>query len=92
MPVQSSNSNVSAHPNLATKLLQILIPTTVNGLLCQKGQSTLELYPRRWFIRKIFSYYPQKVKIENSLKKMLSVQKKGFQETACSKDRREGPG
>ena len=60
-------------PVLATNLLQILIPTTFNSLLCQKRQSTLQLCPRRWFVRKIFSYYPQKVKIENSLQKILPV-------------------
>ena len=39
---------------------------------------------------KIFVYYPQKVKIENSLKKILPVQKGGFQETTCPKDRQDG--
>ena len=36
MPVQKSNSKISASPDLATYLLQILIPTTFNSLLCQK--------------------------------------------------------
>ena len=33
--VQNSNSKYSAHPDLATQLLQILIPTTFYSLLCQ---------------------------------------------------------
>ena len=37
MPIQNSNIKISAHPNLPTHLLQILIPTTFNSLLCQKG-------------------------------------------------------
>ena len=39
MPVQNSNSQISNHPNLATNLFQILISTTFNILLCQKGNS-----------------------------------------------------
>ena len=66
MPVQNSNSNISARPYLATNLLQILMTATINSLLCQKGQLTLHLFPIRWFARKIFGYYPPKVKIENS--------------------------
>ena len=33
----------------------------------------------------VFGYYPQEVKIEKTLKKLLPVQKGGFQETACPK-------
>ena len=55
-----------ARPYLATYLLQILIPATYNSLVCQKGQFTLQLCPRRWFVRKIFGYYTPKVKIEKS--------------------------
>ena len=66
MPVQNSIFKISAHPDLATNLLTILIPATFNSLLCQKGQFTLYLCPRRWLVRKIFSYYTLKVKIEKS--------------------------
>ena len=38
MSVQNSNSNISAHPELATQLLQIPITTAFNILLCHKGQ------------------------------------------------------
>ena len=84
MPVHNSNSKSSARPDVATGILQILLPTTFNSLLCQKGQFTLQPHPRRWFVRKIFCYYLKKVKIENS--SFLSVQKGAFQETACPKD------
>ena len=67
MPVQISNFRISARPDLATSLLQIPIATTFNKVLCQKGQDTLQLCSRRWFVREIFGYYPPKVKIDNSL-------------------------
>ena len=50
MPVQNSNSKISARPDLATQLLQILIPTTFDNLLCQKGQFTLPPCPRGCFV------------------------------------------
>ena len=40
MSVQNSNSKISARPDLATNLLQILIPTAFLTLLCQTGQFT----------------------------------------------------
>ena len=49
-----------ARPDLATYLLQILIPATSNSLVCQKWQFILQLWPRRWLVRKIFGYYTQK--------------------------------
>ena len=64
MPVQNSNFKNFARPDLATYLLQILIPATFNSLVCQKGQFTLQLHPKRLVVRKIFGYYTQKVKIE----------------------------
>ena len=66
MPVQNSNFNISALPDLATYLIQIPIPATINSLVCHKGQFTLQLCPRRWFVGKIFCYYNPKVKIEKS--------------------------
>ena len=66
MPVQYSNFKNFARPDLATYVLQILIPATFNSLVCQKGQFTLQVCPRRWFVRKILGYYTQKVKIGKS--------------------------
>ena len=66
MPVQNSNFKISARPNLATYLLQTLISATINCLVCQKGQYTLQICLRRWFVKKIFVYYSPKVKIEKS--------------------------
>ena len=66
MPVQNSYFKISARPDLATYLLKILIPATFNSLVCQKEQFTLQLCPRRWFVREIFGYKTPKVKIEKS--------------------------
>ena len=38
----------------------------------------------------MFVFYFQKVKIENSSQKIIPVQKEGFLETACPKDRQDG--
>ena len=65
-PVENSNFKISALPDLATNLLPMLIPATINCLVCQKGQNTLQLCHRRWFVRKIFGYYNPNVKIEKS--------------------------
>ena len=66
MPIQNSISQISARPDLATTLLlQILIPTTFDSLLCQIGKFTPQPCPRRWFVRKRYGYYPKRVKIEN---------------------------
>ena len=46
MPVQNSNFKISTRPDLATNLLQILIPATIDSLMCQKGQFTLQPGPR----------------------------------------------
>ena len=52
MPVQNSNSKSSAHPDLASQPLQVLIPTRCNSLLCQKGKLTIKPCLRRCLIRK----------------------------------------
>ena len=57
MPIRNSKLKISARPDSATNLLQILIPTTSNSLLCQKVQFTLQLCLRIWFLREIFGWY-----------------------------------
>ena len=42
--------------------------------MCQKGQFTLQLCPRRWFVRKTYGNYTPKVKIEKSPLIFLPVQ------------------
>ena len=66
MPVQNGYFKISARPDLATYLLQILIPATFHSFVCQKGQFAPQLCSRRWFVWKIFGYYTPKVKIKKS--------------------------
>ena len=42
MPVQNSNHKISACPDLATQLLQILTPAIFSSLLCQNRQFTTQ--------------------------------------------------
>ena len=78
MPVLNSNSKMSAHTDLPTNLLQILIPTTFNSLLCRKRQFTLQLCPKRWFVRMLFGYYPQKSKLKIHYIEILACPKRRF--------------
>ena len=85
MPVQNSNLKISARPDLAARLLQVLIPATFNRLVCQKGQFTLQLCPRRWFVRMMFVYYPPKVKIEKIFIEIFSCRNRRFSGNYLSK-------
>ena len=92
MPVQNSNFKMSARPDLATNLLQILIPATFNNLVCQKGQFTLQLCPRRCFFRKIFVNYPPKVKIEKLHRIFCLSKQEVLRKLPVQKTGRTGPG
>ena len=59
MPVQNFFPS-----GLATHLFQILIPTTLNSLLCQIGNLHFSFVLKDGLLGK--SYYPEKFKIENS--------------------------
>ena len=93
MPVQNSNFKISAHPDLAAKLLQIRIPATFNSLVCQKGQFTLQLCPERLFVRMIFVYYPpQKSKLKNLHRDFCLSKQEVFRKVPVQKTGRTGPG
>ena len=66
MPIDKRISKFSAHPDLATYLLELLIPAMYDSLLGQKGQFTLQQGPRRGLVRKFLVNTPQKVKNEQS--------------------------
>ena len=85
MPVQNSNSKISALPNFATNLLQMLISTTFHCLLGQKGQFSLHLCPRRWFDRKMFSYHPQKSKLKTFYRTFCLSKKEVFRKLTVQK-------
>ena len=89
MPVQNSSSKISAHPDWAN-LLQFPIPTTFNSLSCQKSQFKHRICPERWFVRKILLITLKRSKLKILYRKLLPVQKGGFQEKACPKDLQDG--
>ena len=64
MPVQNSNFKISPCPDLATNLLQILIPATINSQVCQRGNLHFSYVLEDGLLGKY--YYTPKVKIENS--------------------------
>ena len=92
MPVQNSNFKISTLPDLATNLLQLLILATINSLVCQKGQFTLQLCPRRWFVGKILGYYTQKSKLKNHHRKFCLSKQEVFRKLPVQKTGRAGPG
>ena len=67
MHVKKNNLKVSAHPELATLLLQMLIPTSLDSLLDKKGQFTLQPSHSRWFVWNIFDYYLLKMSKRQAL-------------------------
>ena len=46
MPVHNSNSKISALPDLATQLLQILISTKFDSLLSERAIYTLAMFQK----------------------------------------------
>ena len=81
MPVRV---RISAHPNLVSQLFHTLIPTTFTFCI-KKGNSHCSCLKQS--VRKIVCYWLKKVIIEKLKQKFLPVQKGGFPETACPKDR-----
>ena len=65
MPVPKINFKISVRPDLATSLLQILIPATINSLVCQKGQFTLQLCLETGLLGKHLVITPRKSKLKN---------------------------
>ena len=92
MPVQNSNFNISARPDLATYLIQIPIPATIYSLVCHKGQFTLQLCPRRWFVGKIFFITTQKSKLKNLHRNFCLSKQEVFRKLSVQKTGRTGPG
>ena len=60
MPVQNSNSKISAHPDLGCQLLQSLNPTRVNSRYCvKKGNFYFKQVLEGSLFEKRFDYYPK---------------------------------
>ena len=86
MPVQNSNFKISARADLATKRLQIFIPTTLNSLLCRKSQINLQPSPERWFTRKkTFGLLSPKIQNRKFFIKKFACPKRRFSGNYLSK-------
>ena len=53
----NSNQKISAHPDVATPLLQILTLIKFQMAIVKKEQLPLQPWHRRWFVWKRFGYY-----------------------------------
>ena len=96
MPVQNSNFRISDSPDLATYLLQILIPATINSLVCQKGQFTLHLdVLEDGLLGQYLIITPRKSKLKNHHRKFCLSKQEVFRKLPVQKtgrSRKTGPG
>ena len=92
MPVQSSNFKISARPDLATSLLQILIPATINSLVCHKGHLHFSYAIEDGLLRKYFVITPQKSKLKNLDRNFCLSKQVVFRKLPVQKTGRTGPG
>ena len=87
VPDQNSKFKIPAHPDLATSLLQILIPATISSLVCQKGQYTLQLCLREYFF-----ITPEKSRLINFHRNFCLSKQVVFRKLPVQKTGRTGPG
>ena len=93
MPVQKSILKIFARPDLATYLLQILIPATFDSLVCPKGQFTLQLYVLEDGLSgKYLVITPQKSKLKNHHRNFCLSKQEVFRKLPVQKTGRTGPG
>ena len=85
MPLQNSNVKISARPDLATQLLQIIMPTTFDSLLCPKCQFTLQQCIRRLFIMKRYMVISPKIKTFEFFMEIFACLKRSFSGNHLSK-------
>ena len=90
--VLNRNFKISAHPDLATQLLQVHIPNTSIILLCQKGNIDFSHVCEDGLLGKYLVITPKKFKLKITHDFLLPVQKEGFQGTARPKTGWTGPG
>ena len=92
MPVQNSNFKISARPDLATYLFQILKSATFNSLVCQIGNLHFSYVLEDSLLGKYLVITPQKSKLKNHHRNFcLSIQQV-FRKLPVQKTGRTGPG
>ena len=90
MPVQNSSFKISARPDLATYLLQILIPS--NSLVCQKGNLHFSYVLEHGFLVKYLVIASQKSELKNLLRNVCLSKQEVFRKLPVQKTGRTGPG
>ena len=91
MTLQNCNFKMSARPNLATNLLQILITTTFNSLLCQKGNSNFSYVLEDGLFGKYVVITPKMSKLKILYWKFCLSKKEVFRKLPVQKTCRTGP-
>ena len=92
MPVQNSNFKISAHPDLATNILRILIPAICDSPLWQKGNFHLSYVLEDGFLGICMVTNPHKIKLKNLLRKYCLSKQESFRKLPVQKTGRTGPG
>ena len=93
MPVRNSYFKISARPDLATYLLQILIPATYNSLECVKKSNLHFSYVLEdGLLGKYLVITPLKSKLKNHHRKFCLSKQEVFRKLPVQKTGRTGPG
>ena len=92
MPVQNSNFKISARPNLATNLLQILIPATINSLVSKKGNLQFSYVIKDGLLGKYLVITPRMSKLKNHHRKFCLSKQEVFRKLPVLKTGRTDPG
>ena len=90
--MKNSNFKIYARPDLATNLLQILIPATINSLVCQKGNMHFSYVLDDGLLGKYMVIAPQKSKLKNLLRNFCLSKQTFFRKLPVQKTGRTGPG
>ena len=85
MPVQNSNFKISDRPDLATNLLQILIPATIYCL--KKGKIHFHYVLEDGLLGKYLVITPQKSKLKNLHRNVCLSKQEVFRKLPGPKDR-----
>ena len=93
MPVQKSILKIFARPDLATYLLQILVPATFDSLKCvKKGNLHFSYVLEDGLLGKYLVITPQKSKLKNHHRKFCLSKQEVFSKLPVQKTGRTGPG
>ena len=92
MPFQKTNFNISAHPDLATQLLQILIPTRFYSFFDKKGNLHFSHVLEDGLLRKDFVINPKKSKLKILHGNVCLSKKLVFWKLPVQKTGWKGPG